>query len=120
MRCRWFFSTVFVVLFISLVLPQAASSTVLRNLSEEAMTLEAQNIVVGTCTSIRSEWSEDGSKIFTYVTVLPQRSLKGDSGRGEIVIRQLGGEVDEDRVSRCAGYAIPGFPLADSGGHESR
>lgn len=71
------------------------NATVVKKLSEEELANQAQSIVIGTCTSIRSEWNEEGTKIFTYITIYPQTSLKGGQISQEITIKQLGGEVGE-------------------------
>ena len=57
------------------------------------MANQAQAIVIGTCTSVRSEWNEEGTKIFTYITISPEISLKGDQILPEITIKQPGGDV---------------------------
>jgi hypothetical protein len=70
-------------------------ATAIKKLSEDELANQAQTIVTGTCTSIRSEWNEEGTKIFTYITIYPQTSLKGDQIPPEITIKQPGGEVGE-------------------------
>lgn len=95
MKFRSVLVTILFILIVPVLLPKEATTTVVKKLSDEELTLQAQNILIGTCTSIRSEWNEAGTKIFTYVTVSLQSSLKGDQNQGEIVIRQLGGEVGE-------------------------
>lgn len=71
------------------------SATMLRKLSEKQLAKQAQTILIGTCTSIKSEWNEERTKIFTYITVLPKNYLKGDGNSAEITIRQLGGIVGD-------------------------
>jgi len=80
-------------------------ASVVRKLSEEEMTLLSESILIGRCTAIRSEWSEDGRKIFTYVTIVPQTFLKGDQIPQEITIKQLGGVVG-DIVMRVEGSPV--------------
>lgn len=95
MRFRSLLVTILFILLIPVLVPKEAATTVVKKLSDEELTLQAQNILIGTCTSVRSQWNEAGTKIFTYVTVSLQSSLKGDQNQGEVVIRQLGGEVGE-------------------------
>lgn len=71
------------------------NATRVKKLSEDELASQAQSIVIGTCTSVRSEWNEEGTKIFTYITMYPQTFLKGDQISQEIIIRQPGGEVGE-------------------------
>jgi hypothetical protein len=71
------------------------NATVLKKLTEAEMASRAQRILIGRCTSVRSEWNEDRTKIFTYVTVSPENSLKGNQDSDEIVVKQLGGIVGD-------------------------
>ena len=71
------------------------NAIVVKKLSEDELADQAESIVIGTCTSIRSEWNEEGTKIFTYITVSPEIPLKGDPIPQEITIKQPGGEVGE-------------------------
>ncbi len=75
--------------------PPNVNATMVKKLSEDELANQAQTIVTGTCTSVRSEWNEEGTKIFTYITISPQTSLKGDQIPPEITIKQPGGEVGE-------------------------
>ena len=81
------------ILFAHFVSP--TNATVVRKLSDEEMVSNAQTIVIGTCTSIKSEWNEERTKIFTYITIVPKNILKGSEPPQEIIIKQLGGEVGE-------------------------
>lgn len=71
------------------------NATVVKKLSEEELAREARTILIGTCTSIKSEWNEERTKIFTYIRISPQNFLKGEEIPEEITIQQLGGEVGE-------------------------
>ena len=73
----------------------SGNATMVKKLSEDELTNQAESIVIGTCTSVRSEWNEEGTKIFTYITISAEISLKGDQSPQEIIIKQPGGEVGE-------------------------
>jgi hypothetical protein len=60
----------------------------------ERLTKKADHIIIGKVKSIRCEWNEEKNKIYTYVTIDVERSIKGASDTGEVTIRHLGGTVD--------------------------
>jgi hypothetical protein len=72
----------------------SVDATTVQKLSEEELSSRADTILLGKCTSIRSEWNEARTMIFTYVTISPQNVLKGSPGFQPIIIKKLGGEVD--------------------------
>jgi hypothetical protein len=76
-------------------LPALVDATAVRKLSDEDLTNQAETIMTGKCVSIRSEWNEERTKIFTYINIAPQNLLKGDREPQSIIIRQPGGEVGE-------------------------
>lgn len=67
--------------------------TVLKKMSARELTDNSNAIVVGKVKSVKSQWGDDGTKIYTYITVSVERSIKGTLPSSEITIRQLGGEV---------------------------
>jgi len=73
----------------------AVNATVVKRLSDQDLVNQTQMVLTGTCTSIRSEWDEDGTKIFTYITISPQNFIKSDEAPQEITVQQLGGEVGD-------------------------
>jgi len=83
----------FTLLLCSLI--STANATIVRTLSEEDLVNHAETILRGTVTSVRSEWNEERTKIFTYITITPGNFLKKDGTPKEIVIKQPGGEVDD-------------------------
>ena len=70
-----------------------SNATTVKVLTEEEMVDGAQDILVGNCTSVRSQWNEERTKIFTYITISPRSFIKGGGIDKQIVIKQLGGEV---------------------------
>ena len=94
MRLKSAFEIIILLLLIFLFPLLQSNATVVKKLTEDEMTLQAERIVIGKCSSVRSEWNVDKTRIFTYVTIIPQSSLKGDNTSTPIVIKQPGGEVD--------------------------
>lgn len=70
-----------------------SEATVVRKLGEYELTTQAQAIIIGKVTSITSEWNEDQTKIFTYVTIVPQDFIKGNDTSSEITVKKIGGKV---------------------------
>jgi hypothetical protein len=73
-------------------------------LTLEDLTRQADIIVLGKCESIYSEWGPERKDIFTYVTITPEQCLKGNECPQKLLIRQLGGRVDN------IGLNVPGTP----------
>ena len=86
-----------------------SQATMVMKLSEEDMANQAGTIVTGTVTSVKSEWNEERTKIFTYITITPSNFLKGDQPAQEIVIVQPGGEVGD------IGMLVDGTPVFEEG-----
>lgn len=80
-----------------------SEATTLRRLDTRSLTLESSDIVIGTVEGMSPHWNSSHTKILTNVVVRVTRGLKG-VGPGEIVLTQLGGEVDGVR------YTVPGCP----------
>jgi hypothetical protein len=98
-----------VVLMPVLSLFYSANATIVRPLSEEELAEQAETIFVGQCVSIKSEWNEERTKIFTYITVSPQNFLKGSGRPQTVVIKQPGGEVGE------IGMRVDGISVFEEG-----
>jgi hypothetical protein len=56
---------------------------------------DSDMVVVGQVSSIRSEWNDDRSYIFSHVTVAVEEFIKGERPERTITLRQLGGEVGD-------------------------
>jgi hypothetical protein len=70
------------------------STAQVKKMSAEEMTKSSTAVLYGKCSKIKSEWNEDRSIIFTYVTITPEEYIKGNLG-GEAVIAVPGGRVDD-------------------------
>ena len=86
----WYLSIALVVFFTML---SNTNGTVLKKMGAKEMTDHSNAIVVGKVKSLRSQWGNDGTKIYTYITVSVEKCIKGTLQSSEITIRQLGGEV---------------------------
>ena len=95
MKKAIFLITVFLLAFSVCSSPSIIGATMVKTLSEDDMVNKAEKIIIGTCKSVRSEWNPEGTKIVTYITIIPKDSLKSDETAEEIIIKQPGGEVGE-------------------------
>lgn len=67
--------------------------TVLKKMNAKELTDHSNAIVVGKVKSKRSQWGNDGTKIYTYITIGVEKCVKGNLRSSEVTVRQLGGEV---------------------------
>jgi hypothetical protein len=72
----------------------ADSNAQVKEMSEKDLTKESTAVLYGKCSKVRSEWNENKSIIYTYVTVVPEEYLKGNLG-SEAVIAIPGGKVGD-------------------------
>src|SRR3982751_231404 len=79
---------------ILLLMSTPAFSTTMIMMTDEALTMSSDAIVVGTVTDIRSARTKDG--INTFVTIAVDEMLKGYVGSPTITIRETGGMVGDD------------------------
>jgi len=63
-------------------------------ITTDALTRQADLIVVGKVSGLKAGWSSDRSRILTTVTVAVDQTLKGKAGSGSVTIVVPGGEVD--------------------------
>jgi hypothetical protein len=85
----------FLLLALALLLPMISNATTTKKLTDEDLVNQAHVVITGRCTSIRSEWNDDRTKIFTYITISPRDFLKGERKAEAVIIKQPGGEVGE-------------------------
>jgi hypothetical protein len=90
----------------ALVLPAVAPATTLLNMSTEQMTARASDIVIGTCTEVRSVWVD--RRLITLATISVSESLKGAPGKELTLV--LPGGVALDRAVPIA-VTYPGAPV---------
>ena len=58
------------------------------------LTKESTAVLYGKCSKIKSQWNENKSIIYTYITIIPEEYIKGNLGP-EAVIAVPGGRVDD-------------------------
>jgi hypothetical protein len=77
-----------------LILPKAECDAQNKKMSDQDLTNESTAVLYGKCSKIRSEWNENKSIIYTYITIIPEEYIKGNLGP-EAVIAVPGGRVDD-------------------------
>jgi len=70
-----------------------AALALMVELKLEDLTKEADSILRGEVTDMRSEWNENKTRIYTYITISVKERIKGSSTGNTVTIRQLGGTV---------------------------
>jgi hypothetical protein len=81
------------VIFCFLLLSQAEIKAQVKKMSSKDLTDESTAVLYGKCKKIKSEWNENKSAIYTYITIAPEEYIKGNLGT-EVVIAVPGGRVD--------------------------
>jgi hypothetical protein len=94
----------FVVLAILTLLPRPASSTQVEYRSIEELGAESALVVRGEVSGVRSYWNQNGSRIYTEVTVQVVADFKGAAPR-EVRVVQMGGVVDGVRMTVAGALA---------------
>jgi hypothetical protein len=88
---------VFALILITL-LTSSASATQIEYRSVEELGVDANLVVRGEVSSVRSYWNESRTRILTETTVRVTDEFKGRAG-GEVRIVQMGGELDGIRMT---------------------
>jgi hypothetical protein len=84
-------------------------ATKLVPVSVENMTAIATDVVLGTCLSVDSRWTDDHKQILTYVTLTNVEPLKGNA-KGDVTFVQLGGRVGDDLMEAVG---APSFEVGE-------
>ena len=82
-----------------------AQATVAVQLSRAELVAQSDLVVRATVVGVTSRWNEDRSQIISLTTLRVSEVVKGANVESELVLRQLGGEVD-GLVSRIAGNPV--------------
>jgi hypothetical protein len=96
----------FACVLTALMLPAIAPATTLIKMSIEQMTARASDIVIGTCTEVRSAWVD--RRLITLATISVSESLKGEA-RKELTLVLPGGVALDRPVPIAVTY--PGAPV---------
>lgn len=82
-----------------------AEATVAVQLSRAELVAQSDLVVRATVLGVTSRWNEDQSQIISLTTLRVSETVKGENVEAQLVLRQLGGEVD-GLVSRIAGNPV--------------
>jgi hypothetical protein len=82
------------VIICFLILSESECIAQVKNMSAKDMTEVSTAVLYGKCSKLKSEWNENKSIIYTYVTIVPEEYIKGNLGP-EAVITVPGGRVDD-------------------------
>lgn len=104
MRNTWWKRGAFAaVLACSMFLAAPADATVVVQVDRAQLVGMSDLVVRATVGNAQTRWSDDHARILTYTRLTVTQYLKG-TGPTELVLRQMGGEID-GLVSRIAGDA---------------
>ena len=87
-------SVLIFLLLTGFLAPQASALMVRKSIEE--LTSQADSILIGKVKKIESQWNEEKTLIYTYVTISVKQHTKTLSGVGEvqeIIVKVPGGEV---------------------------
>lgn len=68
-----------------LFLHAAETRAQVRKMSAKDLTRESSAVLYGKCMKKESQWNEDRSIIYTYITIAPEEYLKGDLGPSAVI-----------------------------------
>ena len=88
------YSLVRVISLIVILLISSESGALMVGMSTERLTRESELVIVGDVDNTKSQWSDDGKKIVTRVTITYTDVIKGKNKNRKIVVEHLGGEVE--------------------------
>lgn len=100
-------SLIVLVVMALLILGQTARATVSITLTDVLLIESSRVIVIGEVASTSCQWDDAHQRIYTYVKLNVSEILKGNIQGQQIVLKQLGGEVDgtEMVVDGAPGFA---------------
>lgn len=81
-----------VIIFVLLVFPIENSIAISKKLTFSELTEEANVIILGKVLEVSCKCSEGSKKIYTYVTIIVEKTIKGPSN-DKITVKILGGKV---------------------------
>lgn len=85
--------SVFLSVVAGLAMPQEGTCTIGKQMPLSELAQKASLIVTGKVESIRSEWKDEHSIIFSYIVISPDSFLKGSVSHDKITLKLLGGTV---------------------------
>jgi hypothetical protein len=93
----------------ALLLTKAAIAGISLPLSRDALITQADVVAIGRVIAVASAIDPGVNEVYTYITIQPSEMLKGLSGDGPLVVKQLGGIVGS------RGVYVPGQPTFNIG-----
>lgn len=81
------------VVLLALVMSGHTAHAVMRGLSIEELTADADLVVDGTVEQVASQWSQDGRSIVSSATVAVIETVRGKSAKSYVAVEYLGGEI---------------------------
>ena len=88
------FSFVIIFLFV-LILLSSHSPAVMIGMSTEDLTMESDYVVQGEIKDVKAHWNSDGKSIITRAILKTQKTIKGMSGRRNLIVEYEGGEIGD-------------------------
>ena len=82
------------LLICCLFLSASESKAQVKKMSAKDLTEVSTAVLYGKCSKLKSEWNENKSIIYTYVTIVPEEYIKGNLG-SEAIIAVPGGRVGD-------------------------
>jgi len=94
MKSSSFIPSFFLSALLVLMFTQTTEATSAIMLSDTELIVNSRLIVSGKVVSVSSDWDPAGTMIWTYVEIHVDRMLKGHPRETNIVLKQMGGEVN--------------------------
>ena len=93
MNKRFIFTNV--LFFLTIYLLASPATAVMKGLSTEELTRTSELTMTGEVESVESQWSKDGTTIFTNVSVLIDEVVRGKILQRRITVEYEGGEIGD-------------------------
>ncbi len=90
------------------VLAFSITNSQVKSLTAEQLAEQADVVAIGRVSSCQPEWSQDGKRILTRVTIGVEQRLKGNDAESPIIVEVPGGEIGTvgETYSHTARFAV--------------
>ena len=92
-----------IILICSIIIISCLKASPLQQTDLTTLTNDASLILSGKVTDIQYSWDDNHRFIYTYVTVLSDRTIKGTLQNNTVTIKHLGGVVGDTRLKLSIG-----------------
>ncbi len=82
-------------LILTICLTENGLGTLVIRLTKADLVKKAHTILTGQVLTMRSEWNDDKTIIYSYIKVVVNEVIKGSLSDGIVVLKQPGGQVDD-------------------------